>query len=612
MKLFLNESSEFDFPLEDGTSEELLKTMGKEKEENEKELNKYIDDAEKIIDDVNRSDEKIYVKQLKEKLILEEEDLDESLPKELADVMKGYTKSPSGNRYTPSRSKRDYHTPRYYKNITDNTVSGVDFQNSNYTEITPEEAVRYKNNGRVQDIIIIYGGRLITFRPDGKQIYRAERTWEDSQAYPDLFKRPNGDIVDSSTKLTFKTIATKADKIYLADEVEKDQELIQSRVDNPGENSPRFRNKVNFYPRNIAQGNNWWGSGPKIRGGTDNPYIVSPATSIKTYRNKIKDFEARINNYKNQIDNFKQEGREIKAEMMANVDFTPEEVKAKADRLAYLKQQISYNESQISQTETMISDYEKEIINIKNRLKDSKARYRYGYSEKAFRDVYNKFVQLRSELKSQEIDLNQYKERHADVVSKGSPEKRRLEDRIKSYQDAINEYKQIIKSLEDELSKISDSAEAEELMNNITKIENEMSSNKAEFEKMLGRKNESLTEALDTLTDDGDYKGLKLDGHLAQKIYALITGSEKLDELYRVIDELFPEGITQTGLQDIFNYDPYFILNELDIEIPDDLIKNLEPDEEESDYEEEEIESDESEEEPVEETEEPTEEDEEE
>ena len=613
MKLFLNESDEFDFPLEDGTSEEFLDGLHKQKEENEKELNKYIDDAEKIIDDVNKSDEKIYVKQLKEKLILEEQELNEAIPFPLAQAMKN-----SDTSHVKPKGEYD-RTPPYYGRIKPTYGSGyskpdIDFEKSTYTEITPDEAIQYKKDGRIQDLLIVYGGRLISFRENGKQLYRAERRGDDYQKYPNLFKRPNGDIVDSTSKLTFNTIATTADHIYLKDEVSYNADDYYDRGGDY--TSPRFSSRMTNKAPAVNYNSGYWNQkGSYVRGGTDNPAIDS---RIKDYKNSIKIAEINIEKANENIKNSKDRINEIKSSLSEKNadDLTEEELNNLIDSA---KRDIERLKSNIGWQQRNISDYEQSIINYKARiksrraeLKDARARYRYANSEADLTKCYGEFAEVKNKLKNLERNIKEYEEKKAEIKASGTPESRQLRRRIDEYKAYIADYESRIADMESRLANISDSEEIKELEDQITSAKTGLTDAETKFNKMLGRKNESLTEALDTLTDDGDYKGLKLDGHLAQKIYALITGSEKLDELYRVIDELFPEGITQTGLQDIFNYDPYFILNELDIEIPDDLIKNLEPDEEESDYEEEEIESDESEEEPVEETEEPAEEDEEE
>ena len=56
----------------------------------------------------------------------------------------------------------------------------------------------------------------------------------------------------------------------------------------------------------------------------------------------------------------------------------------------------------------------------------------------------------------------------------------------------------------------------------------------------------------------------------ARDTYALIDCHNKLDELDELITECFPEGLTETELNDILWFDSEWVLDSLGIEVDDD------------------------------------------
>ena len=55
----------------------------------------------------------------------------------------------------------------------------------------------------------------------------------------------------------------------------------------------------------------------------------------------------------------------------------------------------------------------------------------------------------------------------------------------------------------------------------------------------------------------------------ARETYALIEMNNKLDELDNLITELYPEGLSMTGLNDILWFDSEWVLGQLGIEDDD-------------------------------------------
>ena len=56
----------------------------------------------------------------------------------------------------------------------------------------------------------------------------------------------------------------------------------------------------------------------------------------------------------------------------------------------------------------------------------------------------------------------------------------------------------------------------------------------------------------------------------ARDTYALIDCHNKLDELDELITECFPDGLTETELNDILWFDSEWVLNSLGIEVEND------------------------------------------
>ena len=616
MRFILNEEEDNiqKLPLEDGTTEELLKEVEKNKEKEEKAYNKYIDDAEKIIDDVNKSDEKIYVKPLKEKLVLsEDEDLEEALPRDLADLYR--------EKKTKLGHSRNIDRPKFgYKKIRGFDPNGIDFENSEYTEITPEEAIAAKKRGDAEKLRIIFDGKLVTYEADGKhQHFRAERDYNSDAS---KYKKPNGDRVDNSSKLTFNTVVQNADKIYITDEKDK--------VDYPDRGgdyqSPRYGDRMRkdhpeysdtdyYSARFLRHGlpvsslgqesdyinKNYW-SAPELDRGSGRDILPGPYSKrtqfgqVKTSQ-KYKDRQGNIDRYEKQI----QSDEKDKAKVLADIEMIKNG--QRADTEYYW---CNSDESALERANTALGNIQYRIDNYTqylnnelrrrksdiNDIRDTTARYRYGDSEMDLRGIFHRFIDLKRRVNNKLEEVKKAKREYEASVEQGSPRARAIQRDIDDYKARLQDIQNRINDLQAQLAQEDNNEAAQKASDELDKVALEYVNIKNELKKIMDRKkNESLTEALDTLTDDGDYRSLEPEGHLAKKIYALITGSEKLDKLSEVIKELFPEGISLTGLWDIFNFDPYFILDELGIEIPDDLIKNLEPDEEETEEVEDEEES---------------------
>ena len=128
---------------------------------------------------------------------LDEEILDEKLPKDLAQAYR--------------------RADKYRVNFTgdDRRQSEVDYEKANYEEITPEQALQARKDGRIQDLRILKDGNLIVYRDDAYPLTGIE--WVGKE---DSFTNRNGKEIRDTRLMPLSHVVKIADKIYLTDEKE--------------------------------------------------------------------------------------------------------------------------------------------------------------------------------------------------------------------------------------------------------------------------------------------------------------------------------------------------------------------------------------------------------
>ena len=120
----------------------------------------------------------------------------------------------------------------------------VDFENSTYEKITPEEALRKYKAGDGRNVYAILGGKLVNaywVDNNGSKIrqydYKASRDYytmeQGKKQGKDPFLKSNGKIGRTSTDLSPKEIYNNASAIYYANEVSLDPQKIKDRRLNP-------------------------------------------------------------------------------------------------------------------------------------------------------------------------------------------------------------------------------------------------------------------------------------------------------------------------------------------------------------------------------------------
>ena len=146
-----------------------------------------------LVDEVSES-----LKEDKEEL--EEEILNEKLPKDLAKIYRRL-------------DREGQHRVGFSGD--DRRQSEVDYEKAEYKEITPEEAIQARKDGRIQDLRIIKDDQLISYREDGYPLMGIE--WVDKE---DRFINRNGKEIKDTRLMPPSHVFKIADKIYLTNERE--------------------------------------------------------------------------------------------------------------------------------------------------------------------------------------------------------------------------------------------------------------------------------------------------------------------------------------------------------------------------------------------------------
>lgn len=137
---------------------------------------------------------------------LSEDSLQERIPKDLAKA------------YNDARV-HSYATRNY------DSTGKVDFENSEYTEITPEQALAMKKEGTLSTVKALVNGELVTFYNDGTQDNYIQYLPHNKK-----YTTRTGRDEYNSKYVPLKHILNVADKIYVADEKTVDPEKMKARL----------------------------------------------------------------------------------------------------------------------------------------------------------------------------------------------------------------------------------------------------------------------------------------------------------------------------------------------------------------------------------------------
>lgn len=480
----MNTSEKFKFNFDDGEEKRL--ELEKEFEKRQKEAEKELDKAADIVDDINDDDYKKpefkdgsgkKIKFVTEKLHLDESDLDEAIPRDLA---KSY------------RQASNYHRGRY---------DNYDLQNANYTEITPEDAYKQIKAGNAKDIRLLVDGQLITLRDNGYGDLenRTRYISRDKQ-----YIKKNGDAIRDTAHLPIKHMLSVADKIYLTDEnrVERDSALRDERS------------------KNIES--------PNYAGKGDLDY---------DYSNYLNKSGRKFNSY--------------------YYDF--EEAQKRIDQLT----------AQLKNGAISREDYDQEVSRIKNgwsysngirkqrEFKDKRARARYGRSEIDLQAPFVSYNNLKSKLSRTEYSVNKAQEKINRIKSNGNDQNQRYKAYLASYE-----------------------ADLDRLLDKIANMKMKLRYADEDDEEALADANDELNQA----TDEFNKTQLELDKLLrkvpsnesyqpwgdAAEFYNKIKSNNLTEDFKDLVDTLYPQGLSESRLNDFLSYKQNMITEMLDMEEEDE------------------------------------------
>lgn len=274
-ELVMGEDSIFSF-LEYLPGEEIIKVLSSSKS---KELIKALVDAYKA----GYSDESMEKALLIFDSIKDEQGIKESLSK-LQEKL-------------PADLAKAYDRNDLYKDRTSHyKYNDTDFEKAEYKEITPEEALELKKQGRITDIRAIVNGDLIRYNSEGKSIADADVRWQQR------YTTRTGNKVDNTRKMPFNYVMQIADKIYVTDE-------DSSKID--ADKLKRHDTTDDYYFTGGSDPDNYWDSthfgdtvrasgaedtGRHLRGYDNKRY------DYKNYLDDVKEYRERLRNLQSQYD----------------------------------------------------------------------------------------------------------------------------------------------------------------------------------------------------------------------------------------------------------------------------------------------------------------------
>ena len=370
------------------------------------------------------------------------ESLEEALPKDLSLAYKnahsvGADRSRRGQRQDKERG---------YGRINQGKVTNAeyDFFNSDYREITPEEAIQLRKEGKVQNIRAIFDGQLVTFDEKGRQTsgtYSADR----NGSLDDKWKSPNGNYIDRTNALSFNNVIQRADKIYYTEEKPYDYEKMRARKENP---ESRY--------------------GIKSFGSSD---LVDYSSRSKS---RVDDPSGDYNYGNNQYLNAESEWKKYQ-EIINDPDSSDWEKERAKDRSRHYARRMDI--------------YKDDRERYLRKEKDAKARRRYYTSEVELQKPFVELERLRSDLDSAQSSVNYAERNYRDMKKNGSPNvvtyKNKLIDakkQLAEYKRKVAKYEVLLQDAEDE-----NDAELQKAEQEVLKYQQQLEQTQSELDKLMRR-----------------------------------------------------------------------------------------------------------------------------
>lgn len=233
----------------------------------------------------------------------------------------------------------------------------------------------------------------------------------------------------------------------------------------------------------------------------------------------------------------------------------------------------------IDDLENKLKELEKQRSRYYNDIKDYKANVRNLTMLKS-KDYLKKLLDLRAKVKDSDDELRNAEARLATVRNQGgtwsnSYDRRqvaRYESQIEELKAQIARYQKYIEDLNAKLNSQQVSEEdAREIANaeaDVNRIKSEIEGSKNELDAVLNRARARRQQNTESLEEDLkvtiDFASFEPWGR-AEDAYNRIKEAGKLDEADAILEELYPEGISEDSLNAILAHEPEWLLNELGI-----------------------------------------------
>ena len=482
------------------TQEERNKEAKKEFDEREKEINKEIDKLKDAVDDINEQPKDI------------EPDFKDGSGKAIklkAFNEKLYLNEEVLDENIPFDLAKAYKEVKYAKrggygskNFLQNEVPQSDLYNAEYREVTPEEALEISKTKPESLRLLIKDHRgnlkLVTKgeKNKGSILYRIDWLPKEKR-----YEKRTGETVEDTAKIPFSYLITIADKIYYTNdrEVLRDPELLATRKES---NPITAYNELNSVEnpggiRTLASGNL---AGASYKAG------ISSWAGLDSIRKSADYWKKRYDEYPN--DNY----------------------------------------------------YRRNYLDAVKKYKDTLARSNYAFSELDLKRPIIKYSELKNKILTTEKTLNKAQ----DKLDTFTPTSAEIQRRINNYKDSIRGYLKEVIDLEMSLE-IADE-EDQELLNNLNDEINlknsEISDLNTELRNFINSKKygdsstQQVTESFKVISSLESFRPWSG----AEDTWRKIEEAGLLDEFESILEELYPDGLSETELNDFLWFEQDYIL----------------------------------------------------
>lgn len=344
----------------------------------------------------------------------------------------------------PADLARAYNRDDIYKNRSA-YLGDTDYEKAEYKEITPEEAIELKKQGRIADIRAIVNGDLVRYNSDGKSIANTEVRWDDR------YTTRTGTAVDNTRKMPFNYIMQIADKIYVTDEA-------TSKIDT---DKLKRRDEIGDYSfTGGANPDSYWGSsqyGDIVKAtGAENTgrHLVGYNTKgykYKKYLDYAKEYKQRLAKLQAQYDAgdiSRNEYEARKTSLQRNYDDYMQDAYAnKPTRNPNSPLTVAYSQRNLNKYKALkytiqqsLQDIERENNKLQNLKTNSVNSSQYEYER-------NKLAKLRDQLKSIQSEIEYFENKLSDdSIAKDTKETEAELDRLTKRQaDAQKQLDDLLK-----------------------------------------------------------------------------------------------------------------------------------------------------------------------